>query len=174
MKYIKYSIRSGQFKLINSLCLVLFAFIFVSCDSFLDIRPKGSLIPEKAEDYEKLLNYSQLVKSSDTFSLYMTDDVYIPNSVSNNPYLGVDQMETYAKNLYTFQKEVFSESETDPLWNYSYNRIFYYNVIVAEIMDSKGATKEEKLAIKAEALVGRAFEYLTLVNVYGKQYDPKR
>ena len=39
---------------------------FVSCDNFLDIQPKGIVIPKNYEDYETLMNYEQLLKASDS------------------------------------------------------------------------------------------------------------
>lgn len=166
MKYIRLSF----IKLLSILLILPF---LAACDSFLDLHPKGALIPENASDYEKMLNYSQLLKSSDIHSLYMTDDVFVPDKVEDNGFLGFNQLEENSRNLYTFQKEVFSESETDLIWGLTYNRIFYYNVIADEIMNSANATEQEKLSLRAEALVGRAFEYLILVNAYAKHYNPE-
>ena len=43
------------------LLLLCFAGCFISCDSFLDVQPKGIVIPKNYEDYEKLINYAQLL-----------------------------------------------------------------------------------------------------------------
>lgn len=47
-----------------------------SCDDFLGNKPKGYTIPEKFEDYSKLLNSSYLMSSSNTVLAYLTDDLY--------------------------------------------------------------------------------------------------
>lgn len=156
-------------KKIYNLLLIASCITFVSCDSYLDIKPKGIVIPESCEDYEKLLNYAQLQKASESYPNFMTDDVFIPDK---DDFVEWDALEIPEQNLYSFQSEVYGDSETDGLWNNSYNRIYYYNVIANEIMASTDATDDYKKSIRAEALMGRAFEYLTLVNAYAKLYDP--
>lgn len=156
-------------KNIYNLLLIASCITFVSCDNYLDIKPKGIVIPESCEDYEKLLNYAQLQKASESYPNFMTDDVFVPDK---DDFVEWDALEIYQQNLYSFQSEIYGDSESDGLWNNSYNRIYYYNVIASEIMASTDATDEYKKSIRAEALVGRAFEYLTLVNAYAKLYDP--
>ena len=154
------------YKLLICMCLTLMA----SCDDYLDIKPKGVVIPEKCEDYEKLLNYAQLMKASDSYPNFMTDDVFLP--YNDDLTGGYVSLELPNQRLYTFDSEVFGDGEQDGLWEYSYNRIYTYNVIIQEVMNSTQATEEHKKQVRAEALMGRAFEYLTLVNAYGKHYDP--
>jgi len=149
------------------LLLVCIVGCFVSCDSFLDIQPKGIVIPKNYEDYEKLINYAQLLKASDSYPNFMTDDVYLPDDGDVN----FNDLEVPDRNLYTFQAEIFGDAETDGLWEYSYNRIYYYNTIIEDVMTVEDATFDQKRSLRAEALLGRAFEYLTLVNAYGNHYD---
>lgn len=155
------------YKLLFCACLAL---PLVSCDDFLDIKPKGIVIPEKSEDYERLLNYGQLMKASDSYPNFMTDDVYLPDE--DDLTGGFVYLDLPDQHLYTFNSEVYGDGETDGLWEYAYNRIYYYNVIIQDIMGATQDTEEHKKQLRAEALVGRAFEYLTLVNAYAKHYDP--
>lgn len=154
------------YKLILCLCLTLMA----SCDEYLNIKPKGVIIPEKCEDYEKLLNYAQLMKASESYPNFMTDDIFMPYDDGKTG--GYQTLTLPKQRLYTFDSEVFGDGEKDGLWEFSYNRIYTYNVIIQEVMNSTQATEEHKKQVRAEALMGRAFEYLTLVNAYGKHYDP--
>lgn len=55
--------------------------MLTSCDQYLDIQPKGEIIPETAADYEAMLNEPQLLKASASYPIYMTDDVFLPRSV---------------------------------------------------------------------------------------------
>lgn len=139
----------------------------ISCDSFLDIQPKGIVIPRYYEDYEKLINYAQLLKASDSYPNFMTDDVYLPDDGD----VDFNSLEVPHRNLYTFQAEIFGDAETDGLWKYSYEHIYYYNTIIEGVMEVEDATLDKKRSLRAEALVGRAFEYLTLVNAYANHYD---
>ncbi len=158
-------------KYFNIICLLALLSL-VACDDYLDIKPKGKIIPETATEYERLLNHWNILKTSETWGVYLTDDVFIPEKAEENGVLGFNIIrENYKKSLYTFEKEVFAESEKDYLWIAAYERIFYYNVIVNNIADATEATEERKNTIRAEALLGRALEYLNLVNAYAKHYD---
>lgn len=149
-----------------SLCMC-----FASCNDFLDIKPKGIVIPENCEDYEALLNDAQLMKSSESYPIYMTDDIVLFED--DDMTGGFNSMELPYQRLYTFDSQVFGDGEDDGLWMYSYQRIYTYNVIISDVMQSSGSTETHKQEVLAEALVGRAFEYLTLVNAYGKHYDAR-
>ena len=65
-------------KLYKFLLCACLALPVMSCDDYLDIQPKGIVIPEKSEDYERLLNYAQLLKASESYPNFMTDDVFMP------------------------------------------------------------------------------------------------
>lgn len=159
--------KTHSYTFVTVACL---AIALASCNDFLDIKPKGVVIPEKCSDYESLLNDAQLMKASESYPSYMTDDVYMP--YEDDMTGGFLYMELPHQNLYSFQSEVFGDGEEDGLWEYSYNRIYTYNVIVEDVMASTQATEEHKKQVRAEALMGRAFEYLTLVNAYANHYDP--
>lgn len=152
----------------RALCVSTALVAFASCDSYLNIKPKGELIPETAADYEKMLNYNQLVKGGDPYPNFLTDDVYLPDE---GDMIRFSMAEPSVQNLYTFQSEVFSDSEDDHLWIQCYTRIHYFNVVANQILDATESTLDERRALRAEALMGRAFEYLTLVNAYAKHYD---
>ncbi|MCI6618170.1 MAG: RagB/SusD family nutrient uptake outer membrane protein [Prevotella sp.] len=154
------------------LSLIAAGLLLVSCDSYLDIQPKGELIPETAADYEYLLNHPQLQKAADVYPNYMTDDVYLADVSTDGLSPSMLTAEQYIKNLYTFDKTVYGESETDNMWTNTYARIYYYNVLIDKVMDATEATTQEKRSLRAEALMCRAFEYLNLVNCYARQYDP--
>ena len=157
-------------KLYKFLLCACLALPVMSCDDYLDIQPKGIVIPEKSEDYERLLNYAQLLKASESYPNFMTDDVFMP--YEDDMTGGFFSLELPNQHLYAFNSEIFGEGESDGLWEYSYNRIYYYNVVIDDIMGATQDTEEHKKQLRAEALVGRAFEYLTLVNAYANHYDP--
>lgn len=150
---------------------ILFILTFASCNDFLEIPPKGKTIPENTEDYEKLLALSAIVKTTDTDALLMTDDVYVCYIDESWLTFGYYYAFAYSQNLYTFKDQIFDESETDGLWTYSYRRINTYNIVISSVLDSKGGAESEKKVIMGEALTGRAYEYLQLINAYAKTYD---
>lgn len=84
-----------------------------SCDDFLGNKPKGYTIPEKFEDYSKLLNSSYLMSSSNTVLAYLTDDLYrtskgeIMNENAEGKLIEYTEFnfsgcDDHERNLYTF------------------------------------------------------------------------
>lgn len=150
----------------NILILLTVVFFLPSCKDYLDIKPKGVSVPEKASEYEQLLNYAQMTKGLEVYMNYMTDDAALPDK----GYAGYESKSTAIRNLFTFQSEIFGPAEWDILWLQSYNRIYYCNVVINQIMDSEGDLAY-KQRVRADALVMRAFDYLGLVNAYAKHYN---
>ena len=49
-------------KLYKFLLCVCLALPVMSCDDYLDIQPKGIVIPEKSEDYERFIELCSIAK----------------------------------------------------------------------------------------------------------------
>ena len=153
---------------ILAICVVV---MLTGCNDYLDIKPKGEKIPKTVTDYETLLNYESVQKVSDTYPTYLTDDVYLPDVAQGTTTPGLNSVDQSILNLYLFKKDVFGEAQDDGFWFASYNRIYYYNTVIDNIMDAEGPSEQQKHSIRAEALISRALEYLYLVNGYAKHYD---
>ena len=146
-----------------------------SCDNFLSIRPKDALYPKTLTDYENLLNYPELMKTGATFPSFMTDDVFLlddPGFLGDAPSLPMVEHSTQI--LYKLSHgDVFSDAEEDYYWTSTYMNIDYYNTVIDFAPDATEATEEDRARVIAEAKASRALEYLSLVNCYSPQYDPK-
>ena len=153
---------------ILAICVVV---MLTGCNDYLDIKPKGEKIPKTVTDYETLLNYESVQKVSDTYPTYLTDDVYLPDVAQGTATPGLNSVDQSILNLYLFKKDVFGEAQDDGFWFASYNRIYYYNTVIDNIMTADGSDEQQKHSIRAEALISRALEYLYLVNGYAKHYD---
>ncbi|SEW51570.1 RagB/SusD family nutrient uptake outer membrane protein [Chitinophaga arvensicola] len=148
--------------------------LFTSCNKFLDIKPKGYSIPEFYEDYAKLLNDQYLIRVSSAYPAYLTDEVSI--GVKGDPVKGAEysRLPAVKKNLYSFQGgAIFLPGESDVIWETAYSHMFTYNVVINNVMKVPDATDKDKRELKAVALLGRAYELLTLVNAYAAHYDPQ-
>ena len=145
--------------------------MLTGCNDYLDIKPKGEKIPTTVSDYATLLNYESVQKVSDTYPAYLTDDVFLPGVAEGTATPGLNSVDQSIRNLYLFKKEVFGDAQDDGFWFASYNRIYYYNTVIDNIMNADGSDEQQKLSIRAEALISRALEYLYLVNGYAKYYD---
>ncbi|RAJ73465.1 SusD-like starch-binding protein associating with outer membrane [Chitinophaga dinghuensis] len=146
---------------------------FSSCKKFLDVKPKGYTIPQFYEDYAKLMNNMSLIRVSSAYPNYLTDDVQAGDDNDVSKQASYTGLSDFKKNLYSFQPgAVFIPGSSDPLWEPAYSHIYTYNVVINNIMSVTDAGDTEKKQLRAEALFGRAFEYLTLVNAYAKHYNP--
>ena len=92
-------------KLYKFLLCACLALPIMSCDDYLYIQPKGIVIPEKSEDYERLLNYAQLLKASESYPNFMTDDVFMP--YEDDMTGGFVSLELPNQHLYAFNSEIF-------------------------------------------------------------------
>ena len=155
-------------KIVLAVCV---AVMMTGCNDFLDIKPKGEKIPKTVTDFETLLNDESVQKISDTYPAYLTDDVYLPDVAQGTATPGLNSVDQSIRNLYLFKKEVFGEAQDDGFWFASYNRIYYYNTVIDNIMGAEGTNEQQKRSIQAEAMISRALEYLYLVNGYAKHYD---
>ncbi|WP_198651913.1 RagB/SusD family nutrient uptake outer membrane protein [Chitinophaga deserti] len=143
------------------------------CNKYLDIKPKGFTIPELVEDYQKLLNSQDLYRAVSAYPVFLTDDVQSGVDNDVNRAAGFSTYSLFKRNLYTFEKgQVMEQGQQDVQWEPNYSHIFTFNAIINNVMTAKDGSDTDKRRIRAEALVGRAFEYLTLVNLYAKHYDP--
>ena len=144
--------------------VLLFALVLASCDKYLDIQPKGVRLLETVTDYDRWLN-SNVLETSIPGEIVLLED-YIDILDIPSPIVSSDDR------VYTWHKE-FSENVTAApvIWEQHYKTIYYFNSVIQGIDEATGGTEEEKKSLKAEALLGRAFEYLYLVNLYGKVYD---
>ncbi|NML36621.1 RagB/SusD family nutrient uptake outer membrane protein [Chitinophaga sp. G-6-1-13] len=144
-----------------------------ACNKYLDIKPKGYTIPEYFDDYQKLINNTSLTAAVGAYPAYITDDVEGGEDNDINQQASYSFYAVYKRNLYAFSPgQIFEQNSEDPQWNPSYANIYVCNTVINNVMKVADATEQEKKRLRAQAQVARAFEYLTLVNIYAEQYDP--
>lgn len=146
-----------------------------ACDGWLDNKPKGFTIPEKYEDYEQLMNSQYLYRALDIYPSFITDDILLveTGTVPDFDYFEYYDKSEHLKNLYSFQHgQIFTSGNSDGIWESAYENIFTYNAVINNVLTASGGTERDRKVLLGEALVGRAFEYLNLVNLYARHYDP--
>ena len=145
-----------------NLVLLLFLSVgFLSCKKFLDVKPKGVVLPEKLADYEALLNSPTLTETFPAHLMYCTDDLqglYTMGDRSSeaNTYFWKNQMET-------------STEVSPPVWGPLYRSIYNTNVIINYI-DATEGSEQKKKEVLGEALAIKADCYFTLLTAYAKSY----
>ncbi|MGV8093774.1 MAG: RagB/SusD family nutrient uptake outer membrane protein [Mangrovibacterium sp.] len=154
--------------------VTLSALIMSGCDDFLDIVPKDKFIPTTMEEYENMLNNATVILYSDYNIDLMTDDAYLPegneSAVPAQPNL-YTRLTIPVRKIYTFDPEPFTEADNDFAWSEGYKRLFYFNTVINNVLNSEGDDQQKKASIRAEALLQRAIEHFTLVNIYAHHYD---
>lgn len=137
----------------------------VSCKkSFLEVLPKGKVIAVNYKDYELLLNNTNLQNVGADAQLMLGDEV----TASNPYYSGLTLRE---QRLFTWSADIYQPDENSPETSGPLASIYTYNKIINEVMNAPDGTSEQKKAILAEALAGRAWTYFLLISYYGKPYQ---
>lgn len=144
-----------------------------SCNKYLDIKPKGFTIPENLNDYKLLLNDQSLVRASAVYPNYLVDNLQSGDPQDVQSAASYDYYDYVKKQLYSFAHgAIFEDGQYDPYWESAYSHIFTYNVVINNVLAATEGSEAEKKRVWAEAKVGRAFEYLSLVNIYAAHYNP--
>ncbi|MRG44393.1 RagB/SusD family nutrient uptake outer membrane protein [Chitinophaga sp. SYP-B3965] len=137
-----------------------------ACNKYLDITPKGFTILSTVNNYDQWLNDADKLGASATAELNLLAD-NVDNVNIKVPAVSANEL------VYTWAPQFNTDLKAAPAcWGAHYANINKYNTVLLGIDDATGGTPAAKRALKAEALLGRAFEYFYLVNLYGKPYDP--
>ncbi|GAA4234644.1 RagB/SusD family nutrient uptake outer membrane protein [Postechiella marina] len=165
----------------NTLYILSLILLMFSCDreDYLDIQPKGQVIPSKINDYRLLLDQTEVF--GNTQGLQVISPGFV-NSFSNNELTSDDVMITdnlisffpdgvASTNTYTWNDNIYTEAEEDGDWQTLYGQIYVSNIIIKDAPNASDGTLEDKLALKAEAQAHRAFAYFSLVNLYAPHYN---
>ncbi len=146
--------------------ILFLTFTLGACDDYLDVKPKGVTVLETTTDFDQWLN------SNDLETCFPQDIIDLEDNV-DFPYMDISQELSGTSNyVYTWASQYSIDVDDSPvIWSNFYKTIYLFNTVLEEINDATVGTEQEKKRLKAEALLGRAFDYLYLVNLYGKPYD---
>ena len=148
--------------------LVLFSiFTIFGCRKYVELEPKGKITPTTFDDYKLLVNNNKVFSLCYGTYDFLTDDIAFTteeliNKLSSDPLLRV----------YRWESQFYQPNQDDAEWNLFYQQIYTANVIIDGVSELKTGTPEQKMLLIAQAKVHRAYAYLCLVNLYGKQYQP--
>jgi tetratricopeptide (TPR) repeat protein len=152
--------------------LFLGVILLQGCSEFLENKPKGITIPSVFQDYQKLMASVYLTRMGNIYPMFLTDDVHLLFNVKTADSYNFANKSEVQRNAFSFKGgQLFTPGQSDGLWNGLYNQIFIYNTVINEVMSVPDASEKEKLRLRSEALVARAFQYYILVNAYARQYD---
>jgi len=147
------------------IAIISTASLFQSCSNYTDIKTGGALTPGEYENYRYLMNNMGVLERSIDMPDMTSDDIeYLDTTMQTSLALSF-------RNAYTWSENFYDATSEDPDWALLYASNYYCNLVIKDVMSSTDGTLEEKEGLIAEARVHRAYNYFTLVNEYGRQYN---
>ena len=131
------------------------------------VQPRGVEVPDKLEHYEGLLYGTEQYFIGEVFP-YMCFENTCTRSGYETMYSAVGRPEC---NAYLWQADIFMEDEECAEWNFPAAGMYALNVVVNGVMDASDGTDEEKLAVRSEARMMRAYMHFLMAQFFGKPYD---
>ncbi|MBC9932075.1 RagB/SusD family nutrient uptake outer membrane protein [Chitinophaga qingshengii] len=135
-----------------------------ACNKFLDVKPKGVVIPEKLADFEGILNSQTMISSFPTALLYCTDD-----------YFGVYNLQerSIPANAYYWRPDIDVDDQASPaIWGGGYQIVYRANIIINNVMNAAESNEQRRKQILGEGLAARAEIYFTMLTAFAKAYNP--
>lgn len=142
------------------------AIVATGCRKYVEIPQEQQRVLQNTSDYQALLQNSTYFDRTYTYPLYAGDDIGADTVLWQN---GLNNSTNGF--AYTWAEKLVNSTAEDNDWYNMYYGIYLCNLVVVNVMESKGGTDAEKHKAYASALVHRALYYHILVNMYAKQYD---
>lgn len=137
-----------------------------SCDSFLDTLPDNRAELNTLDKIERILVSAYPEHEPMFFGEYMSDNV--DDTGANNPYT-----DRFVDQVYNWEDVTESDNASpESFWEDMNLRIEAANTALAAI-EANGCNTTTEKAIRAEALLCRAYATFMLVNYFSNHYDAK-
>ena len=169
-------------KLRSIITIVAAGCALTSCNKFLDVKPKGKLIPSEVADFDKLLDntgtaqYIFLDNNGGSMIGYLNDNLELSEGIAKVAYKANNHPNIDRFYAYTFRKPYRNPNTSDYFWDWgTYRAAAYYNNIIDGIGGLKSISTEDlpyARAVLAQARAGRGFQYFLHNLVYGPVYKP--
>ncbi|SEW37842.1 RagB/SusD family nutrient uptake outer membrane protein [Chitinophaga arvensicola] len=158
-------------------CTILL--LLSSCQKYLDVKPKGKLIPTSIADFNHLLDNEDIVRNpfldnnSASMIAFLTDNLTISEAIAQTQFLsGAQSPGPYYG--YIFREPYLNPNLTDYFWEWgTYRSVKYFNNVIDGIKAlPQAANAAEANEVLAQAYTGRAWIYFNTALVYGPVYHP--
>lgn len=145
---------------------VLLITVATSCRKYVEVDQYSTRTLKYTSDYQLLMNYRSTFELGYILPMITTDDMATVTVSHQN------SMSSEQKAAYIWAEEYYSGTQSDVGWNNLYSQIYVCNEVLYGVMGSENGTDTEKRSVYAEALVQRAYAFLSLANQYGEIYNP--
>lgn len=167
----------------RNLYIILFTLLVVTngCQHYLDVKPKGKLIPTQIADFDHLLDnidivrYPFLSNNSVCYLGHLTDNLTYSESLAEIAYLKNRSPNLNNYYAFTFRQPYGNPNTSDYFWDWGMYRSakFFNNVIDGiEGLGEEVARSADAKAVMSQAYAGRAWAYFQGALVYGPVYQP--
>lgn len=150
---------------IKSLIIFFSMLTLTACEKFVDIEPKGQLIPSALTDFRMLLDEVQKMNFTGSIGELSSDNMYYNDIDFQN------LSNTFEKNTYTWNKSIYLPSDQATDWNTPYERIYTTNVILEGLEKTNEGSMVERNTVKGEALFHRSIALYEVVTLYAGIYN---
>lgn len=133
------------------------------CEKFLDIKPRGVVMPSSLSDYRALLTRVYQAHPTDLAKMTLRSDEAGVNFEGAN----VTYRPSYEE-IYTWTDNG-SRSTLTPQWQGYYYAIYVTNHLI-DLLSEKANLSSEESQLMGEAYALRAYNYFLLANIYGQPY----
>lgn len=166
--------------------LIVCSLFLMSCDKFLDLKPKDQKVVSTIEDYRDIMaSYMRLLKEYniqqekifgiDAYTFPLFDVALNLGVYTGETNLSTNYSTVYDKvnGKYTMNgKNMLTWRMTDSYaWQRYYQFLGPINLIISGIAEADGTDEDLRNYVKGEALVWRAFSYFKLLQYYAPYKD---
>lgn len=164
-------------------CTIIFlltAIGFSSCNKYLDVKPKGRLIPSDVADFDKLLDNTNIAQwvflDNNTGSTlgYFTDNISLSEGIGEVSYKANNHPNIDRYYSYLFRAPFKNPNTSDYFWDWgTYRSMAYFNNVIDGVTALGDYSKDEYASqVVAQARINRAWSYFITTMVYGPVYKP--
>ncbi len=151
---------------IRYISIILFAFILVGCDNFLDIQPVGKVIPQTGKEFRGLLTEAyNSIPDNRGLTTFRTDEMVMNSAISSTPDIDAF-FDIWTWNDINPAQGTFSFG-----WRNYYYTLFIANYVIENQEKITEATPIEIEQMVGEAYMLRAYCHFLLANLYGEPYN---
>lgn len=148
---------------ISSLLLSLLLMLG-SCDSFLDVKPVGKVIPTTAEEFRALITEAYATVPDDRgLASFRSDEVLLDATMSSN------DLGSY-RDIWLWNDASPSENTASFSWRQFYHVLFIANYVIESEKMIEDGTPAEIQQMVGEAYMLRAYMHFILANLHAPAY----
>ncbi|MCH5214048.1 MAG: RagB/SusD family nutrient uptake outer membrane protein [Muribaculaceae bacterium] len=158
------------YKYLSAICLLLVGVVICSCDSKLDIVPKGETVLDNLDDLELLLNQEYSLEEAPATDISMICNESLGMFVTIPEVIASPNTLNYAYLTYDESVDRAMLSQNSSRYSAIYKYVYYMNTILDKI-DKVQGEEYRKVEIKAKARIMRAYLHWLCINIHAAQYD---